>query len=148
MIRTPRATPLAVIAAALTVVSAPARADEPIGHVLTLVDAATRPDGCRLRFTLRRTTAGDRRAKADLRFEFADPRAGHDAPVTASVELDLSDTRPTPRPMHVAGISCDDLRPLRFTFACRTPDGRCGTGTAIALRNFHRLEIAENRISP
>lgn len=147
-----RAAPLAVMIASFAVTlvasTAPVRADDPVGHVLTLVDATTRPDGCLLRFTLRRSTARERRMTADLAFEFADPREGHDGPVTASVELDLDDTRPTPRPMRVAGLACDDLRPLRFTFACRTPDGRCGTGTAIALRNFRRLEITEDRIAP
>lgn len=143
-----RVAPLVAVAAALAVAPTPGRTDEPVGHVLTLVDAVTLPDACRLRFTLRRTTAPASGMTADLAFEFADPREGQETPVTGSVALDLDDTRPTPRQMRVAGLACDDLRPLRFTFACRTPDGRCPAGTTIALRNFRRLEIAEDRIAP
>jgi hypothetical protein len=137
---------LAAVVAALATAPTPVGAEDPVGHVLTLVDATSKGDACRLRFTLRRSTARISHRTADLTFEFADPRDGHDAPLTGSVALDLDDVRPVARTMTIRGVGCDDLRPLRFVFACRGEAGPCGT--TIALRNFRRLEIAEDRIAP
>ena len=122
-------------------------------HRLTLAGAATEParpgvaprePACLLRVSLRRLTTSPRPGSADLTLEFADPRQGRHGSLVGSVRLDLDDTGAKPAAVRIDGIGCDELRPLNLHFACTTADGRCPPGTRVRLKNFERLEIAED----
>ena len=142
-----------VIAFAALLQAGPTEAKEKATHLLTLTDivtepahagAAARARACRLLFSLKRLTKGPWKQRADLRLEFADPREGHDGSLFGVVRLDLDDGGDGRRTMRIDGIDCDELRPLNLHLACATEDGRCPAGTRIRLKNFGRLEIAED----
>jgi hypothetical protein len=153
--RRPRRPRLAVptIAFAAVLLAGPADAKEKTTHLLTLTDIVTEParagaakrePACLLRFSLRRVAKKPWKLTADLRLEFADPSEGHDGSLFGTVGLDLDDGGDGRRTMRIDGIDCDGLRPLNLGFACATDDGRCPAGTRIRLKNFDRLEIAED----
>jgi hypothetical protein len=146
---------LAAAAVALTalLVALPAHAKEKTTHLLTLTDvttepaptgAATREPACLLRFSLRRLAKKAWKPTADLTLEFADPREGRSGSLVGAVRLDLDGDGRDRRTMRIDGIDCDGLRPLNLHLACTTDDGRCPAGTRIGLKNFDRLEIAED----
>lgn len=153
--------PIAAVAAlvaalaALLPAGAPVAAETPT-HRLTLIGTTTEParsgtaarqTACLLRFSLRRVATSPWNRSADLTLEFADPRAGRRGSLHGTLRLDLDDTGRTARTMRVDGIGCDELRPLNLRFVCATDNGRCPSGTRIRLRNFDRLEIAENTLA-
>ncbi len=143
----------AAVALAALLLTGPAEAKEKPTHLLTLTGTATEParagaaarePACLLRFSLRRLASTPSKRTADLTLEFADPRDGRSGSLFGTLRLDLDDAGHTPRPMRVDGIGCDELRPLNLHLACTTDGGRCPAGTRIRLKNFGRLEIAED----
>jgi hypothetical protein len=144
---------VATVTAALVLAPIGASAAARSSHILTLTGSATEPapagdaargPACLLRFSLRRLASTPSKRTADLRLEFADPREGRSGTLAGTVRLDLDDHGDIRRTMRVDGIGCDELRPLNLQFACTTGDGRCPAGTRIRLKNFDRLEIAED----
>ena len=146
---------LAAAAVALTalLVALPADAKEKPTHVLTLTDVTTEPartgaaarePACLLRFSLRRSAGAAQQRTAELTLEVADPREGRSGSLFGTVRLDLDGDGRTRRTMRIDGIDCDGLRPLNLHLACPTDDGRCPAGTRIRMKNFDRLEIAED----
>ena len=141
------------VAVAVLLVAGPTAAKEKTTHVLTLTDVttepariggATREPACLLRFSLRRSAGAAQQRTAELTLEFADPREGRSGSLFGAVRLDLDGDGRDRRTMRIDGVDCDGLRPLNLHLACATDDGRCPAGTRIRLKNFGRLEIAED----
>ena len=143
---------LPVIVASIGGIATVHAAEKPT-HLLTLTGTATVParagatahePACLLRFSLRRLASPPSKRAADLTLEFADPRDGRSGSLFGTLRLDLDDDGQKPRTLRIDGIPCDGLRPLNLHFACTTDDGRCPAGTRIRMKNFDRLEIAED----
>ena len=144
---------LAALTLSALLLPGPTEAKEKPTHLLTLTGTATVParagatahePACLLRFSLRRLASTPSKRTADLTLEFADPRDGRSGPLFGTLRLDLDDDGKKSGTLRIDGITCDELRPLNLHLACTTDDGRCPTGTRIRLKNFDRLEIAED----